>query len=418
MRLIVTSQTDIAGSNVYKRLSEGFGFRKDGEFEGMPVCKKGNVLLIATERGQTEANHLDRFFSPDYYVFASRHKSESLKKTLTVHVTGNLTIEAKVGGRPKELSYANSGAMKAALLELDRGMREIAPEYTVSMEATHHGPTELKRPVLFVEVGSTEAEWRDKNAIEVVSKAALAAAESRQDYPRGIGIGGNHYAPLHTKAVLGTDISIGHIIPAYAISALSKDIFLEAIERTSAEFGFLDWKGMRKEHRGKIKRFARECGLKLKRGRDIEKAPAYPEFEIEEEFFRVAEKAGRKIISDAITKLGAVPKTDANGRLSSRFCAPHDLRREVIMACIEALKQKYEIEYNGSLILKEEKLDLKKAGKLGIKPGPILGKIARGQKVIIDGKTITKKMLVKEVIKTVQIKEGITLDVIKKIYPT
>jgi len=31
MRLIVTSQTDIAGSNVYERLAERFGFKKDGE---------------------------------------------------------------------------------------------------------------------------------------------------------------------------------------------------------------------------------------------------------------------------------------------------------------------------------------------------------------------------------------------------
>jgi D-aminoacyl-tRNA deacylase len=412
MRLIVTSQTDIAGSNIYKRLAEDFGFKKDGEFEGKPIYKKGEVWLIATEKRQTEAEHLDEFFDPEYYVFASRHRSESGERTLTVHVTGNLTEKAEVGGRPKELAYSNPSAMKVALIELEKGRKKHNLDYKVSMEATHHGPTELKKPVLFVEVGSTEVEWQDGDAVEVVARAALKAAENKTVFTCAIGIGGNHYAPVHTKAVLATDTAIGHIIPTYAISAVEMDVFSMAIERTGPEFGFLDWKGMRKEHKDRVRAFASKCGLELKRGKDIRKSPRRPEFEIEQEFFFEAVKANRKIIADAITKHGGIPVTDEDGRLSNKISAKQDIRKAVIEACIKALQKKYQLQFDENLILKEEKLDMKKAEKIGIKPGPEIGRIARGQPVEIKGKTVTKDMIVKEETKVVKIKENLTKEVI------
>ena len=90
-----------------------------------------------------------------------------------------------------------------------------------------------------------------------------------------------------------------------------------------------------------------------------------------------------------------------------------DIRRDIIRACIEALAQKYEVQFDGKLILKEKKLDMEKAEKLGIKPGPTLGKIASGQPVEINGETVTKDMLVKEETKIIEIKEDATVKVIK-----
>ncbi|MBU2560135.1 hypothetical protein KKA03_04490 [archaeon] len=413
MRLIVTSQKDIAGSNIYEMLACDFGFKEDGDFEGKPVYKKGDIWLIATGRGQVEAEHLDEFFNPDYYVFASRHRSESGERTLTVHVTGNLTEKAEVGGKPKELAYANPDAMKVALLELEKGREEKNLDYKVSMEATHHGPTGLKKPVLFVEVGSTEDEWRDENAVEVVARAALAAAENKEEFTRAIGIGGNHYAPVHTKAVLGTDISIGHIIPIYAVSEIGLKEFKKASEKTGAEFGFLDWKGMRKEHKDRVRGFAEELGLPLKRGKDIMGASKLPEFEIEEEFFNEAVKANRKIISDAIEKHGGVPKSNKDGSMSNKISSKMDIRKAVISACIKALLQKYDLKFDGNLVLKEEKIDMKKIELLGIKPGPILGKIAHGQSVEVNGVAITKDMIASEETRVIEIKENLTKDILE-----
>ncbi len=267
MRLIVTSQQDIAGVNIYSELAKGFA--AEGEFEGKPILKKGEVWAIATEKKQTEAEHLDEFFNPEYYVFASRHRSESGAKTLTVHVTGNLTEHAEVGGKPKQLTRCNASAMKAALQELQRVKDRMHLEYKVSMEATHHGPTGLRKPVLFVEVGSTEVEWNDAKAVRAVAGAALLAAENDKIFQSAVGIGGGHYAPRHTSVVLESSIAIGHIIPSYAIDEIDRDVFAQAVEKSKASFGFLDWKGMKKEQRDKVIALAAELDLKLKRGRDL-----------------------------------------------------------------------------------------------------------------------------------------------------
>lgn len=272
MRLIVTSQQDVAGTNVYNELARNFGFAAEGEFEGKPILKRGEVWAIATDKKQTEAEHLDVLFDAEYYVFASRHRSESRTKTLTVHVTGNLTSQALVGGKPRQLAWCNPSAMKVALQELQKAKIQ---DYKVSMEATHHGPTGLKKQVLFVEVGSTEAEWNDAEAVRAVASAALAAAENRKEYESAIGIGGSHYAPRHTSVMLESSIAIGHIIPSYAIDEIDINVLAQAVEKSNAAFGFLDWKGMKKEQRDKTTAFAGELNLKLKRGRDLESLSGY-----------------------------------------------------------------------------------------------------------------------------------------------
>lgn len=269
MRVIVTSQADIAGRNIYEKLARSFGFAASGEFEGKAAYKRENVLLIATRAQLVEAEHLDDFFDAEYYVFASRHRSESNERTLTVHVTGNLADRAELGGRPKQLAHCDASAMKAALLELQSAKEELQLDYKVSFEATHHGPTSLKKPVLFVEVGSTEKEWCDAAAVKAVARAALAAAKNVRKFPCSLGIGGGHYAPLHTRAALESEVAIGHIIPTYAIDALQKEVLEQAVQKTQAEFGFLDWKGMRGEQRSKIIAMAKEINLELKRGRDV-----------------------------------------------------------------------------------------------------------------------------------------------------
>jgi D-aminoacyl-tRNA deacylase len=214
-----------------------------------PIYQKGSVQLIATKKGQVEAEHLDEHFSPDYYVFASRHRSASNERTLTVHAPGNLTDQAQVGGRPREIAYTAPDAMKTALRMLYRAKMDGDLDYKVSFEVTHHGPTSLKRPVLFVEVGSTEKEWNDPLAVAAVANAAVSAAESTEKFEKGIGIGGNHYAPRHTRFVLDSEASLGHLIPSYALDEVDQSIYEEAVEKSSATFCFLDWKGMKKNQR-------------------------------------------------------------------------------------------------------------------------------------------------------------------------
>ena len=39
--------------------------------------------------------------------------------------------------------------------------RSSVLDYEITIEATHHGPTSLKKPLLFIEIGSTEKQWAD-----------------------------------------------------------------------------------------------------------------------------------------------------------------------------------------------------------------------------------------------------------------
>jgi len=405
MRLIVTSQLDIAGSNVYNALSEYFS--EDGEFEGKPLYKKDDIWLIATEKRQIEAGHLDSFFQPEYYVFASRHSSVSKEKTLTVHVPGNLTSEAKFGGRPRELGYCNADAMKVALMELQRGKEEMNLDYRVSLEATHHGPTELKRPVLFVEVGSTEDEWNDNDAVSIVAKASLKAAENRLVFDKAIGIGGSHYTPLHTRAVLEKEIAIGHIIPSYSIKAIDEEILSQAVDKTGAGFAYLDWKGMKADERSEIKKMASKIDLQLKRGRDIKSKPSelagYNEYSLPVDFIDEVAKVSKEALEVAFEDLGGVIRHTDRGKLQDVFQAQRDIRDDLIQKCIEILKGKYEVQVEwdeGKLVLTENKFDPEKAKDLGLAPGPLFGELSQGNSITIGNKEIVPSMVQKKVEKT------------------
>jgi D-tyrosyl-tRNA(Tyr) deacylase len=401
MRLIVTSSTDVAGTNVYHHLAENFGFEKGGDFEGMPVYKKGEVWLINTKKNQTRAEHLDEFFDAEYYVFASRHRSESGERTLTVHVTGNLTDQAKVGGNPREVACCNADAMKVALLELKKARDEGDLDYRVSMEATHHGPSALKKPVLFVEVGSTEKEWRDPEAVAAVARAALAAAENKKEFQKAVGLGGNHYAPIHTRVMLETDVAVGHIVPSYAILEVGAEVLRQAVEKTGAAFGILDWKGMNRHQRARIKELAQEIGLELKRTKDIKKPETWGvELPVNRDLLTWAFKTAPRELERAASELGAMIQKDEKGRPTGRIVARSHagVVRGITDLCLEIIRSNYDVELEGQrLVITEERFDPQRARKLGIPPGPLYGRLSKGKEIVVEGRTITPEMVTKTV---------------------
>lgn len=418
MRIIVTSQTDTAGTNIYRDLAKNFGFEKESTFEGKATYRRENVLLIATEKGQVFADHLDKYFDADYYVFASRHKSVSKEKTLTVHVPGNLTKEALVGGRPKELAFCNADAMKVALIELKKARDELGLKYKVSLEVTHHGPSELLNPVIFVEVGGSPAEWNDENAVRAVSRASLTAAENSEVFEKGIGIGGGHYAPRHTMLVLESNVAIGHIIPSYAIDTIDVVTFADAVKKTGATFGFLDWKGMKKEQREKMIRFSKKSNLEVKRGRDFKahnKIDGFKEFVIDKAVFNEATRLGNKEIREFIIKEGGVPVQDEHGRLVNRFNARDDIRTQLIEKCVEIITNNLKLRIEGEeVVVLEERFDTEKAKALGIKPGPLFKKLRDGSKIKTSEGEISPEDVLRQDERRLDIKDKAIIKTLKE----
>ena len=93
-------------------------------------------------------------------IFASKHRGKEEVNSLTVHCTGNPSEEARLGGRPKELAVSSPPAMKSILTEMKSAWRkEKGLKYDVTLEVTHHGPTELSVPSTLCR------NWKHRNAM-------------------------------------------------------------------------------------------------------------------------------------------------------------------------------------------------------------------------------------------------------------
>ncbi len=268
---IVTSRQDTAGRGIREFLKEKRDFStKFGDFEGSEVLesqKYPSFLLIETEKSLLDAEHLGSSFNVDLWIFGSRHKSESGTKTLTAHAPGNWK-EAKYGGNPEEMAFCDPMAIKNALLGLKYANLE---GYDVSLEVTHHGPTSLKKPVLFVEIGSDDAAWKDPLAIEAVGNAILATFKPDRPFRCGVGFGGGHYAPGFTELVIKTDCAIGHITPKYR--EFNEKTVKESINKTiGAKFVVVDWKGLTKEKREVVFMVGTDLGIPVLRLRELLKS--------------------------------------------------------------------------------------------------------------------------------------------------
>ncbi|MEA3255781.1 MAG: D-aminoacyl-tRNA deacylase [Candidatus Altiarchaeota archaeon] len=222
---ILFSEKDPAGRNIARILR--------GDFSHSPQGYKGEVLYMDAD--VTEQTSL--------YVVASRHKSMSKKPCLTAHSPGNYG-NADAGGNPGELGIAPALYLREAVNSLER--HEIGG-YEVCLEVTHHGPTNLKSPVMFVEVGSTIREWSDPVACKAVAETISDLMKKKPGrFPAAIGFGGGHYCRKFTQI---KDYAIGHICPKYNLHNLDKELIEQMMSKTkpAPEFALVEKKGMGRE---------------------------------------------------------------------------------------------------------------------------------------------------------------------------
>jgi D-aminoacyl-tRNA deacylase len=251
MILFVASKVDVAGLNIANKLIEVFRFKETGrKFLGNPLFSrdiKGSeeAMLAFVDTEPVNTQNLPYPENLKLVIFISRHSSKSGLPTLSVHTPGNIG-DALLGGIPRKVSVAPASAMKAALIEMKNAQEEMNLPYEVSYECTHHGPS-LNIPAMFIELGSSQEQWRDMKAAEAVARGAMAAAENEITYPTALGIGGQHYNEKFTHIALTSNIAFGHMIPKYALHELDKEMLRQCIERTveHVEKIILDWKGIK-----------------------------------------------------------------------------------------------------------------------------------------------------------------------------
>ena len=88
---------------------------------------------------------------------------------MTVHVPGNFR-KAEYGGEEGKVCPTSAIFLKQIFEKLNNNASKFhLRDYKVTMEATHHGPL-INKPCIFIEIGATETEWKDRKAGFVVAK--------------------------------------------------------------------------------------------------------------------------------------------------------------------------------------------------------------------------------------------------------
>jgi D-aminoacyl-tRNA deacylase len=245
--VIVSSKRDPASSNIAQALITKNGFKQESGQE-IETYSKDNMRLVVLEK-------LGIFVEPDDIppdvssaIFVSKHVSSFGRAALTVHATGNLTKEAKFGGNPEEVSHVDPSIIRRALRALKAGTLRAGVQIDVTMEATHHGPTNLSMPVCFVEIGSGEKEWTDPVLGEITANAVMAAAAKVEGTSRkAVGFGGTHYSAKHTRISMEGDYEIGHLVSSHSFGGgLSPRVVQDTFNKTtgSCNTAIVHWKGL------------------------------------------------------------------------------------------------------------------------------------------------------------------------------
>lgn len=238
MQLLVAYQSDPAGFNMASYMAQDMNRRADGVYTG----KYFDLVVIPTPA--ISADWLEEKYQYDGYVFLSKHAAESGTLALTCHSTGNFS-EAQFGGLARQVAVPHPNLQKSYMKHLWT-KRDLFSKFEITIEATHHGPTALSKPTLFIEVGTTQKEWEDKKLCENV--ASIVAEEFKKEPKKhkiAICFGGTHYPKKFNKELLEGEFALGTVMPKHALDDLDEELFSHIMDRNKeAKYALVDWNGL------------------------------------------------------------------------------------------------------------------------------------------------------------------------------
>ncbi len=249
LTLLVASRADPASVLLFNSLMKNQGFdnlKPQEEDDILLSHRDGQFYLWLQNERLLNVNFINEAFekraslppsSIGDIVFLSRHSAASGNPSLTVHPIGVpwLNDVTRVGGLPGRVSPPNPriGHLYRSLIDKMKTSK-LKDEFTVSLEATHHGP-HCDIPACFVEIGSTEAEWNRNDAGDFWSEVLLehlidtksidqtsisTSTFLEQAQVAVVLIGGGHYCPkMGDVARLGKNVCVGHILASYTLNS-------------------------------------------------------------------------------------------------------------------------------------------------------------------------------------------------------
>jgi len=275
MILIVASKKDPASLNIKKQILKQYSFKRTSKtFQKNSIYNANlngrEITLVTLNQESVYAQNLPKYFpNSEIIIFVSRHSSASGKPTLSVHTPGNFD-DAGLGGLPKNVSVSPAKAMSNALKALLHFKEKLRLDYDVSYEVTHHGPS-LDVPTMFVELGSSDKQWKDSKAAVAVAQSAMYAAvnfSKPANYCSSVvGIGGTHYNQKFTCMALVGEAIFGHMIPKHGVSKIDAAMLFQCREKTfeRVSLAILDWKGIKSEDKPKLLSDLGDIGLPFKK---------------------------------------------------------------------------------------------------------------------------------------------------------
>ena len=224
-----------------------------------------NVILHLSSDSVLEMDYLDDLYpEASSFIFLSKHKSDSAIPTLTCHSVGNF-LDNPYGGNPKELGIAYPSLQKEYIKKLDLN-KKLVPAYDIIIEATHHGPTSLKKPTIFIELGSSEPQWFDRIAASTVCSCLLKVIQNGLSKCKQVGIclGGTHYPTKFNKLLLSTNFGLGAIASKHNLDGIDEGMLQQMVSKSAEPVShvILDSKGLG-AHRDRILRLVQESGLEI-----------------------------------------------------------------------------------------------------------------------------------------------------------
>ena len=273
MHLVVCSKRDLASQNIKRWLIE-FLDPDERKLNDYTFYDAGKIGIVEIEERLIYADYIDlklkKLIEFNEILFASRHSSKDKRKIFSVHVSGNVKT-ADFGGKPYSLAKPAPITMKNYVLALKEKM-DMKPEFTFTLEVTHHGPSEIETPSAFYEIGSTEEEWKDEIAARIVAESMVEAInDERRDWKIAVGVGGTHYAPRQTEIMLETTFTFGHNFAKYTFDGLNDEILTKAVELSEAEFFVIDEKSTTSKIKKLVYSVADELSKEVLKSKEVKK---------------------------------------------------------------------------------------------------------------------------------------------------
>ena len=237
--LIAVNGNDIASVNEAKFLLEKSTWYPLDDVEGLRAYRYEHVRMWFLPERILWEDHLDkRWFAETNekvleVIFPSRHAAKSGTPCLTLHPIGVPHLDhsktPEFGGESGLAPPPSTRLGPWWRLLKSKWNEQSIPDFTLSLEVTHHGPI-LSVPCLFIEVGSTKEYWPHEQAAKLLSDIIWEGLglsgtseigrwdkESHSAHPVLVTLGGGHYAPKGNKLASEENVWLGHMLANHSI---------------------------------------------------------------------------------------------------------------------------------------------------------------------------------------------------------